>query len=197
MKISIKVKKLIHKIPNALRFFFITSINCPSGCPIICTDIYSQCYFVHCHLEQCLIHSSLDAILSIIASNGKQEYKEGTTAMWEIFWFESDPWTCPNLLNIKHVQLTNGLFAPYWNDFLWILLLPRLTTKFFRSKASTSLIQRNWKGNQNIDIQFYFFFKQNHSLLFKKIHIWFYKHDWRVFNGNIEVNDVRLIPGFS
>ena len=42
-------------------------------CPIICTDIYSQCYFVHRHLHQCLIHQADwligTASLSIIASN--------------------------------------------------------------------------------------------------------------------------------
>ena len=36
----------------------ITSNVRPLGCPIICTDIYSQCYCVHWHLWQCLIHSS-------------------------------------------------------------------------------------------------------------------------------------------
>ena len=33
----------------------ITSNNRSFGCPIICTDIYSQCYFVHWHPQQCLI----------------------------------------------------------------------------------------------------------------------------------------------
>ena len=37
----------------------ITSNNRPFDCPIICTDIYSQCYFAHWHLQQCLIQSSL------------------------------------------------------------------------------------------------------------------------------------------
>ena len=29
----------------------ITSKDCPLGCPIICKDIYSQCYFLHRHLK--------------------------------------------------------------------------------------------------------------------------------------------------
>ena len=37
---------------------FITSFNRTFGCPIICTDTYSQCYFGHWHLQQCLIQSS-------------------------------------------------------------------------------------------------------------------------------------------
>ena len=37
----------------------ITSNDSPFGCPIICTDIYSQCHFVPWHLRQCLIQSSL------------------------------------------------------------------------------------------------------------------------------------------
>ena len=40
------------------RCFFITSNDRPFGCPISCIDIYSQCYFVHWHLQQCLIQSS-------------------------------------------------------------------------------------------------------------------------------------------
>ena len=33
----------------------ITSNDRPFGCPIICTDINSQCYFFHWHLRQCWI----------------------------------------------------------------------------------------------------------------------------------------------
>ena len=48
---------------------FITSNDCPFGCSIICTDIYSQCYFVHWHLQQCLIQLIIMMpYLSIIAS---------------------------------------------------------------------------------------------------------------------------------
>ena len=36
----------------------ITSYGRPFGCSLMCTDIYSQCYFVHWHLQQCLIQSS-------------------------------------------------------------------------------------------------------------------------------------------
>ena len=36
----------------------ITSFNRTFGCPIICIDTYSQCYFRHWHLQQCLIQSS-------------------------------------------------------------------------------------------------------------------------------------------
>ena len=46
-------------------------------CPIICTDISSQCYFVHLHLQQHLIQSNSVANrvphLSIIASNDPQQ----------------------------------------------------------------------------------------------------------------------------
>ena len=35
-----------------------TSNNLPFGHPIICTDIYSQCYFVHWRLQQCFTQSS-------------------------------------------------------------------------------------------------------------------------------------------
>ena len=59
---------------------WVTFISCndgPCGSPIICTNIYSQCYFVHRHIQQCLIQSSSlanqDAILSIIAINGDEK----------------------------------------------------------------------------------------------------------------------------
>ena len=35
---------------------FIISNDRPLGCPIICSDIYSQCYYVH--LQKCFIKSS-------------------------------------------------------------------------------------------------------------------------------------------
>ena len=54
-----------------------TSNDRPFGCPVIYTDIYSQNYFVHWHLQQFLIRSSLLLIgtpyFSIIASNGKED----------------------------------------------------------------------------------------------------------------------------
>ena len=37
---------------------FITSFHRTFDCPIICTDTYSQCYFLRWHLQQCLIQSS-------------------------------------------------------------------------------------------------------------------------------------------
>ena len=36
----------------------ITSFYRTFGCPIMCIDTYSQCYFGHWHLQQCLIRSS-------------------------------------------------------------------------------------------------------------------------------------------
>ena len=59
---------------------WVTFISCndgPCGSPIIYTNIYSQCYFVHWHFQQCLIQSSSlanqDALLWIIASNGDEK----------------------------------------------------------------------------------------------------------------------------
>ena len=37
---------------------FITSYDRPFGCPIMCSDIYSQCYYAHWHLRQCFIQLS-------------------------------------------------------------------------------------------------------------------------------------------
>ena len=49
---------------------FITSNDCPFGCPIICRDIYSQCSCVHWYLQQCLIQSSsLDNQDAILVKN--------------------------------------------------------------------------------------------------------------------------------
>ena len=72
------ILKLVHSgIPMHLLatglLAFITS-NCRHlSCPIVCTDIYSQCYFVHWHLQQCLTQSNLlddwMPYLSAIASN--------------------------------------------------------------------------------------------------------------------------------
>ena len=51
----------------------ITSFYRTFGCPIICTDTYSRCYFGHWHLQQCLIQASSlvsqDAIFGDKASN--------------------------------------------------------------------------------------------------------------------------------
>ena len=53
--------KCERKIFDLLQFTsndIITNNDCLFGCPIIYIDIYSQCYFVHWHLQQCLIKSS-------------------------------------------------------------------------------------------------------------------------------------------
>ena len=54
-----------------------TSFYRTFGCPIICTDTYSQCYCGHWHIQQCLTQSSSlvsrDAIFSDKASNVAQQ----------------------------------------------------------------------------------------------------------------------------
>ena len=68
---------LLHWFFKLIDFFGvnITSDDHLFGCWIICTDINSQCFFVHRHLQQCLIQqrsfsncSNCKAILAIIAS---------------------------------------------------------------------------------------------------------------------------------
>ena len=49
---------LVWKLSDIHRTHAITSNDHPFGCPIICTDIYSQYYFIYWHLWQCLIRSS-------------------------------------------------------------------------------------------------------------------------------------------
>ena len=41
-------RTFLHRIPNHFRKFYITRLTMVAfDCPIIYTDIYSQCYFVH------------------------------------------------------------------------------------------------------------------------------------------------------
>ena len=60
----------------------ITSNDRPFGCPII-TELCSQCYFVHWHLQQCLIHQAHWLLgtpyLSIIVSNDMSVHRLACT----------------------------------------------------------------------------------------------------------------------
>ena len=57
-KMFIILKNISAKIVDIHRFTCITSFYRTFGCPIIYTDMYSQCYFGHWHLQQCLIQLS-------------------------------------------------------------------------------------------------------------------------------------------
>ena len=107
----------------------ISSNNRPFGCPIIYTDIYSQCYFVHWHLQQFLIQSSWladwDAILLIIASNDPQ------TSNNKHFWM------CQNFLE-RAEQF-------YWNFFVCSLMARiNLIQSFLLADADHLLLGLGW-----------------------------------------------------
>ena len=54
---------------NWRRLSIIISFYCTFGCPIIYTDVYSQCYCGHCHLQQCLTRSVGTPYLALKANN--------------------------------------------------------------------------------------------------------------------------------